>query len=140
MLEELQNMSEIERRTYLNNHAEKVHENDSYLYLFSDEELADMREQFVDVSLDVQNIEDEKKTAMDEFRERLKLPKSVSKELLVKLTTKMERRTGNTYILHHYDNNRIYVVTEQGHIISDRPLARGQQLSALAISKTGTGN
>lgn len=132
---EIKEKGAVERIAFLQSHAERVHEDHTYIHQFSELEMEDMRKEYIEVSVSVRRIEEEKAEALSAFRERLKEPKAQQNDLLTNLTDGFEKRRGRLYELHDYDSSRIYMVDETGELISERPLIAPLQTSVLQVGR-----
>lgn len=124
----------MNRLHWLETHSSEVLENEEFLYRFLPEELEVMREDFVKKSVIVEDLEEEKKTEMKAWKDRIGIPKAEKLALLRKITKKSEWRKGQVYVVHDYDENRVYLLTPQGDVIESRPLLSGEQKSLLSAS------
>lgn len=133
--QQLLEMDDMERRTFLETNAESVHEDMSYVYQFSEDELEEMRKSYIEVSQKLRKLDDEKAEFLAEMREKMKLPKANASELLDNITDGFQKREGNVYVLHDYEEHKIYQVTDDGNIILERSLVAGMQTSVLSVKK-----
>jgi len=96
--------------------------NDSYTKTLSEEEVTERRKQLANVSIEINDIEEEKKEVITEFKERLAKPLSDKKELLSTIKHKSEYRTGNLYQLDDQENGFMYIFDEEGICVDSRLL------------------
>jgi len=95
---------------------------ESYIKKLSDNEITEKRKSLSDVSIDINDIEEEKKEIMDEFKLRLKEPMAEKKQLLNAIKHKAEERTGNLFHIDDQENGFMYIFDEEGICIDSRPL------------------
>ena len=85
-----------QRKQYLADNADSVVEK-TYMRRFTPEELQSRKEELANVSISINDIENEKKAALYEFKERLK-PLAEKRGLLIEdIRKKAETVTGNCY-------------------------------------------
>lgn len=95
---------------------------ESYTKLLSDDEITERRKNLADVSIEINDIEEEKKKVMDEFKLRLKKPIEIKKELLNAIKHKAEQRNGNLFHIDDQENGFMYIFDEEGVCVDSRPL------------------
>lgn len=100
------------------------------------EELAVAKHNLADVSISIAKIEQEKKDAMDEFKDRLKEPTATKKELIEAIKLKSVRKEGILYYVDDQEDGMMYIFDEQGICIDERPLlAKERQTKMRQINK-----
>lgn len=120
-IEQMEGMGEVERLRFIQAHAEDTIEGYSHLYQFTDAEINDMREDYVDTSIRLSDIQKELDDVKADFKQRMTPHKQVATDLLKKLTDKAERRKEDVYIIHDHEAKRIYYVNAAGNVVWQRP-------------------
>ena len=136
ILDGIENMGEVERLRYIQANAEDTIEGYAHLYQFTDAEIADMREHYVDSSIKLSDMQAELDLVKEDFKQRMAPQKEIAKDLLKKLTDRAERRKEDVYIIHDHEARRVYYVNAAGQIVHQRPLSGGQQGSLIGLAKT----
>lgn len=109
-----------QRKRFLKDNADSV-VNRSYMRKFTPEELQTRKEQLANVSIEINDIEQEKKAAMDEFKERLKPLSEKHATLIEDIRKKSELVTGVCYCFVEESTRMTYVINEEGDCIEARP-------------------
>lgn len=137
-----QDIPEKERWQFLQDNADAVEEI-GYMHRFTPDELAQKKERLAETSIQINDIEIEKKEAMDEFKERLKPLNETKQKLLANI------KTGSEYveneecvkILYHEEKMAGYY-NRIGELVYSRPIMpQEMQKTVFSINrKTGTDN
>lgn len=135
-----QEIREEERWQFLMDNADAV-ENIGYMHRFSPEELSQKKELLAEVSIKINDIEDEKKEAMNEFKERLKPLNDDKAELLenIKKGSEYIENEECVKILYHEEKMAGYY-NRLGELVYSRPIMpQEMQKTIFSINqKTGT--
>lgn len=135
-----QEISEERRWDFLVDNADAV-EQIGYMHRFSPEELAQKKESLAEVSIQINDIEDEKKEAMNDFKERLKPLNDEKLELLenIKKGSEYIENEECVKILYHEEKMAGYY-NKLGELVYSRPIMpQEMQKTIFSISKkTGT--
>ncbi len=117
----MEGMEAVERLRFIQAHAEDTIEGYAHLYQFTEAEIGEMREDYVDTSIKLSDIQKELDDVKADFKLRMTPHKQVATDLLKKLTDKAERRKEDVYVIHDHDAKRIYYVNAAGGIVWQRP-------------------
>ena len=135
-----QEIREEERWQFLMDNADAV-EQIGYMHRFSPEELAQKKELLAEVSIKINDIEDEKKEAMNEFKDRLKPLNDDKSELLehIKKGSEYIENEECVKILYHEEKMAGYY-NRLGELVYSRPIMpQEMQKTIFSINqKTGT--
>ena len=114
-------MSPQERRAALDEYADKV-EDGPYVRSLSEDEIYQRRIMVTDLFIKRRAIEEEKKAAIDEYKERLKPITEAMSEAISQIRTGLEERTGKQYLIADHENGDMNIYDEDGQFISRRRL------------------
>jgi len=123
--------SQSERVEMFESNADAV-EDRTYFEKLSDEEMIEKKSQFAQKSIEIARIEDEKKSAIDEFKERLKPLSSESGTLLSEIKTGHTEKKGRIYKLVNREEGMVGYYSQNGDLIEQRPATR-EERSQLTI-------
>ena len=113
--------------------------NESYIKNLSPKEIKEKQAELSTVCILINDIEIEKKEAMDEFKAQLKDPNMDKSALLSSIKLKAEERKGNLYSIADQINGFIYIFDVEGVCVESRQLKPTErQLSINSDLKTGT--
>lgn len=102
--------------------ATKVEEG-AYTKNLTQDELGIAKSDLADVSIKIAKIEEDKKFAMDDFKEALKQPKESHKELIDTIKHKSIRKEGLLYLVDDQENGLMYKFDEDAICVDVRPLS-----------------
>ena len=135
-----QDIPEKDRWQFLRDNADAVEEV-GYTRRFTPEELAQKKEELAEVSIQINDIELEKKEAMETFKERLKPLNEEKQELLDHIKKGSEYRSGEecAKILYHEERMAGFY-NRLGELVYSRPIMpQEMQRTTFSINrKTGT--
>lgn len=135
-----QDIPEDKRWEFLVDNADAV-EHIGYMHRFSPDELAQKKEPLAEISIQINDIEDEKKGAMNEFKERLKPLNDEKAELLDNI------KKGSEYIdneecvkILYHEEKMAGFYNRLGELVYSRPIMpQEMQKTIFSINqKTGT--
>lgn len=112
----------------------------TYSKPFTPEELALKREQLTDASIKIADIEEEKKTVMDGFKERLKPLQTQKEDAIKALRDKSQTVTEKCYKFFDEDTKTVGFYNKEGNLVNSRPAFK-QELQKTIFSvmrKNGT--
>lgn len=109
-----------QRKRFLKDNADSVVEK-SYMRKFTPEELQTRKEELANTSIQINDIEQEKKDAMDEFKERLKPLQTKHQELIEDIRTKATLVKGICYCFVSEEERKTYIINEDGDCIEEHP-------------------
>lgn len=93
-----------------------------YMKHFTPEQLLQKKDQLADVSIVIDKVENEKKDAMNAFKEKLKPLNEDKKTLLVDINNKARHVTERCYKMIDYDSRMVGYYTEEGELVHARPI------------------
>lgn len=133
-----QDLPESQRWEFLKDNADAV-EKIGYMHRFSPEELAQKKELLSEACIKINDIEAEKKEAMDEFKERLK-PYSEEKSQLLK-----DIKNGSEYIdnaecvkILYHEEKMAGFYNKLGELVYSRPIMPQEMQKTIFTLNTGT--
>lgn len=106
----------------------------NYTKKLTEEELGFAKSKLADVSIEMDQIADEKKEAMDDFKERLKKPTADRKELLQAIKFKSVNKQGILYLIEDIEEKMMYKFDEEGICVDARPLLATERQRVIKIS------
>ena len=134
-----QEIAESERWTFLSDNADSV-EKIGYMHRFTPEELSQKKESLAEVSISINEIEEEKKEVMNDFKERLKPLTDQKAELLdnIKLGSEYVANEECAKIIYH-EEKMVGYYNKLGELVYSRPMMpQEMQKTIFTLSKTGT--
>lgn len=133
-----QDLPESQRWEFLKDNADAV-EKIGYMHRFSPEELAQKKELLSEACIKINDIEAEKKEAMDEFKERLK-PYNEEKSQLLK-----DIKNGSEYIdnaecvkILYHEEKMAGFYNKLGELVYSRPIMPQEMQKTIFTLNTGT--
>jgi hypothetical protein len=127
-------------RSFLMDNCDKPEEK-GYMKPFSQDELLQMKEELSDVAINISDVKEEKKDAMDEFKARLKPLDIRKKEILKGLKNKAEYVTETCFKFLDEETREVGYYNAEGMLIESRPAYASElqgNLFKLSVAKTGT--
>jgi len=112
--------------------------NESFTKILSEDEIIAKQKELSTTCILINEIEIEKKEAMDEFKLQLKEPNAEKAELLHAIKYKSEERVGNLYHLSDQENGFMYIFDEEGICVDSRLLKPTERQLSIKHAKTGT--
>ena len=97
-------------------------EEGNYTRMLTEEELGYAKSELADVDITLDKINTEKKEAMDEFKELLKQPTLMHKQLLTNIKNKSISREGVLFLVDDVEAGMMYKFDETGICVDVRPL------------------
>jgi len=127
------------RIAFLMDNCDAVEEK-GYMKRFTLEQLSQMKETLSETDIKINDIEDEKKEVMSEFKERLDPLVKERKTILVGLKNKAEFVSENCYKFVDTENREVSFYNQEGDLIESRPaFPEEMQGSIFQLNrKTGT--
>lgn len=133
-----QDYPEKQRRSVLEDNADKVEEI-GYMKPFTPEEMEGMKDDLSKVVIGINDIEEEKKSKMDEIKMRLKPLDEEKKELLSNIKNKSEYVTEQCFKMIDHDNGMVGYYNNMGMLVESRPIRQDEKQKTLFTAlKTGT--
>lgn len=128
------------RKEFLDSNCDAVEEK-GYMKPFTPEELSEMKDTLSTITIEINDIEEEKKDAMSMYNERLKPHKKELKELLHGIKNKAEFVTENCYKIIDQEKRIVGFYNENGDLIESRAAyANELQATIFQMRRTGTNN
>ncbi|MDR0712124.1 MAG: hypothetical protein LBF67_07260 [Prevotellaceae bacterium] len=128
-----------QRESFLKDNCEKV-ETKSYMKPFSPEQLQANKERLADVSIEIENIEDEKKSAVRHFSDALKPRTKERRELLRNIRQKSELVSEVCYKFVNQEARQVGYYNAEGDLIECRAATADELQLRLFPQSTGTSN
>lgn len=130
----------LERIDFLDSNCDAVEEK-GYMKPFTPEQLNEMKDTLASITIEINDIEEEKKEAMQAFNERLKPLREELKKLLVRIKNKAEFVTEKCYKFIDQEERMVGFYNEDGTLIDSRPAyANELQGTIFQMKRTGTNN
>lgn len=126
-----ENYTHEERIEMLQANADGV-ENRVYYEELPDEDLAERRSRFIQLSFGIARLEDEKKEMIAEFKVKMEPLKIEVKELLSELKTGHAEKEGRIFKMVNRDEGMVGYYTEAGNLVESRPGTK-EEISQLSI-------
>lgn len=130
-----------EREQFLRNTCDGTEEV-SYSRVFTPGELAEQREMLTEASIKLADIEDEKKAAMEIFKEQAKPFQEQKKKAIDNLRTKAETVTEECFKYFDEETRMVGFYNRQGNLVSSRPAFPNEMQKTMfqVLRKDGTNN
>lgn len=128
-----------ERADYLRNTCDGTEEV-SYSRVFTPEELAKQRELLTDASIKLADIDEEKKAAMDSFKEQAKPYVEQKRKAIENLRTKAETVTEECFKYFDEETKMVGFYNKEGNLVSSRPAFPNEMQKTMfqVLRKDGT--
>jgi len=128
------------RIDFLDSNCDAVEEK-GYMKPFTPDELNEMKDTLASTTIEINDIEEEKKEVMVEFNERLKPFKEEQKILLVNIKNKAKFVNEKCYKFIDREERMVGFYNENGDLIDSRPTyANELQGTIFQMKRTGTDN
>ncbi|MDR2919710.1 MAG: hypothetical protein LBV72_10155 [Tannerella sp.] len=128
------------RIDFLSSNCDKIEEK-GYMKRFSSDQLAQMKENLSETCIQINDIEDEKKEAMKDFKARIDPLSDERKRLLSGLKNKAEYITEKCFKFVDVDSREVGYYNGDGDLIESRPTYPGElQTNIFQMNRTGTNN
>ncbi len=132
-----QNYSEEQRVSFLKDNCDAV-EDIGYMRRFTPEELSEKKERLSSVAIDLNDIDQEKKEVMDEFKGRLKPLETEKVNLLRQLKNKTEFVKEPCFKFINEKEGMVGFYNSLGELISSRPLMAEERQRSIPFLRTAT--
>jgi len=130
-----QNIPEEGRLDFIRNNCDGV-EVFGYSRSFTYDELISMKDQLAEVSIALDEIEQQKKAVTDRFKEMSKEPKLLSSALLYKIRTKSEFVKEQCYLYRDDEMHLIAYYNSQGVLVHSRPMRPDEMQKTIPFRRT----
>lgn len=126
------------RRQMLEDNCDKIEEV-GYMKPFSPDQLLDMKDRLSNVSIEINDIECEKKAQNDIFKAQLKPLAEERSKLLGNIRNKAEHVKGECYKFVDQEAGEVGYYSPEGFLIESRPIRQEErQMTIHSIGRTGT--
>lgn len=118
-------------------------EQKTYNRSLTNEELDVIKEELAGASIRLEDIDAEKKAAMELFKERIKAAKAEVQAALKMLRTRSEEVTEDCFKMSEIDSTEVGYYNSLGELIESRPMRpseRQRTIPFTSVTKTGTDN
>lgn len=133
-----QDLDTLSRIRALEDNALDIAEDYSYHRPLSDEEVADLRNEFAEKHIEIENLEKKKAALLAEVNTELKAKKATAARALAMIRTGKEEVSGTVYFIQDFDAGKIKVYDAEGILISERPMKQADRQARMFQAKTGT--
>jgi len=129
---------------FLTNNADAVKEESTFTRKYSPEELAAVQEDFLNNSIRVNQVEEQKKAATAVFSAEIKTLKSKIKENMQNIVAEGESVTGKLFEFKFPEEKMVGLYDEQGNLVESRPFNQKERQQYFAfgqhlrLSETGS--
>lgn len=128
------------RVAFLTDNCDKVEEK-GYMKRFTPEQLSQMKEELSETAIRINDIEEEKKAIMEQFKEKLKPLTEEKSRLLKGLKNKAEHVTEKCFKFIDLESREVGYFNEDGDLIESRPAYADElQGNLFRMKATGTDN
>ena len=130
-----------ERSQFLEDNCDAV-EDVTYSRAFAPEELALKREMLTDASIEIADIEEQKKKVMDEFKKRLEPLNVVKSDAIKALREKSQTVTEKCYKFLDEETKMVGFYNKEGNLVNSRPAFQKEleKTIHMELRRTGTHN
>lgn len=134
-----QEFKESDRRQFLEDNCDAVEEI-GYTRRFTTDELNQKKENLANISIEINDIEEEKKEAMSDFKTRLKPLDEDKKKILEQVKKKSEFVQKDCYKFIDHEAKTVGYYNELGELVSSRPIMPQEMQKTIfqLNKKTGT--
>lgn len=127
-----------QRKQFLKDNCDKV-EQAGYMKQFSPEDVIELKERLAQVSIEINDIEEEKKSHNEVFKIKLKPIIEEKHELLTNIKHGSEFVNEICYLFIDQQEKMVGFYNSEGHLVSQRPASQSElQGTIFQISRTGT--
>lgn len=127
-----------QRKRFLKDNADSV-VNKTYMRKFSPEELQTRKEELANISITINDIEQEKKAVVDSYKEQLKPLNEKHKALIEDIRQKATLVSGVCYTFISQEEHMTYIINEDGDCIEARPCTAEEMQKTIFPSLRATG-
>lgn len=129
-----------QRISFLKDNCDSI-EDKSYMKRFAPEQLSIMKDELSTTAIKINDIEQEKKAIMDEFKDKLKPLEEEKKRLLTGLKNKAENVTERCFKFIDMEDREVGYYSQDGDLIESRPAYADElQVNIFQMARTGTEN
>lgn len=110
----------------------------SYTKNLTEEEIVERKDEYSEIAISLSEIAEQKKEAMDRFKELAKEPKLKSSMLLESIKFKSEQKHGTLYLVDDQEAGMMYSFDNLGICVEARQLDKKEKQGKLKILKNAT--
>lgn len=111
---------------------------DDYTKHLTEDELNEKKSELAELSIKLAALEDEKKQIVDEFKQKMKTPKSELSNVLEIIKHKSERKFGTLYKVDDQEKEMMYFFDETGQCVHYRPLFKNEKQTKIKQLKSAS--
>lgn len=126
-----------DRESFLRDNCDDT-ERMNYLKAFTEDEIVEMKNRLSSVSIEMDDIEDEKKDVNAHFKAKLDPLKNERKSLLKNIKQKAILVVEDCFKFIDYENKRVEYYNAVGDLIESRPLSPGENQRKMFPMRSGT--
>lgn len=135
----LEGKTELQKRHFLEAHADDILETDEYERPITEEEEEFFRTEYVAENIVLSREKQKLKHLIKEAKDEMKPLVQSTEQKLEILRTKKIRETGKQYIVRDFDTQQLLTYNEKGQLIASRRLRQSeQQATIFSVGKTGS--
>jgi len=134
-----QDVPEEKRAQMLSDNADSIEEI-GYMKQFTDEEILSMKDDLAEVSININEIDIEKKEVAAEFKHKLEPLTDQKKEILTKIKNKAEFVKEECYKFTDFDNQMVTYYNNLGQVVESRRMRPDERQLKIFTLKSGTNN
>ena len=128
---------EAQRAQMLRDSCDKVEEV-GYMKPYTPDEIVQMKDELAEASIQINEIEEEKKAEMDKFKARLSPLDIQKKELLKNIKNKAEFVREDCFKFIDHEEGMVGFYNSLGDLIESRPIRYEERQLSIGFNKTGT--
>lgn len=132
-----QDYKESERIKFLEDNCDAIEET-GYTRRFTTDELNQKKEHLANVSIEINDIEEDKKDAVSTFKAKLKPLEESKKSLLDQVKKKSEFVEEECYKFIDHEDKTVGYYNKLGELVSSRPIMPQEMQKTIFTLKTGT--
>lgn len=124
-----QEVPEEQRAQIISDNAASVKENYSIVHEFSKDEMTELRENYIEDSIELAEIEQELAIIKAEFKAKMAPVQGKMRTTMDKIKTKSETIKGTAYFMPDYVENEMYIYDGLGNLLDQRKLRNDEKQS-----------
>lgn len=111
-----------------------------YMRRFTSEEMADMKDELSDLDIQLNDLEEDKLAAMQEFKDKMRPLQEEKKSILANLKNKSEFVRESCYKMCDFENAMVGFYNKDGELVESRQMRPEERQKRLFVgmAKTGT--
>lgn len=112
----------IDNIAFMRDNADDIQEAYTYQRILTEDEIQAEKNEYADLSIQIEQIEEEKQRIMSEINERLKIKKSLAKKSLMLFRIGRMEVTDTVYFIKDEKENKIGTYDSNGVLLTERPM------------------